>query len=77
MNLPLLKNYSIIGLFWGAWAERFPQASVAADEQLFDWVTQGKLKPRVGEAFPLEKFRGAMESVHSRTAQGRVVLQVR
>lgn len=77
MNLPLLKNYSIIGLFWGAWAERFPQASVAADEQLFDWVAQGKLKPRVDAAFPLEKFRAAMESVQSRTAQGRVVLQVR
>jgi len=47
MNLPLLKNYSIVGVYWGAWAERFPQASVAADEQLFEWVAQGKLKPHV------------------------------
>lgn len=77
MNLPLLKNYSIVGLFWGAWAERFPQASVAADEQLFDWVAQGKLKPRIGEVFPLEQFRTAMELVQSRKSHGRVVLQVR
>jgi len=77
MNLPLLKNYSIVGLFWGAWTERFPQASVATDEQLFNWVAQGKLTPRIGNVFPLEEFRAAMESVQSRNAQGRVVLQVR
>ena len=22
MNLPLLKNYSVVGCYWGAWAER-------------------------------------------------------
>jgi NADPH2:quinone reductase len=77
MNLPLLKNYSIVGLFWGAWVERFPQASIAADEQLFDWVAQGQLKPRIGKVFPMEQFRAAMESVQGRKAQGRVVLQMR
>jgi NADPH:quinone reductase len=77
MNLPLLKNYAIVGVFWGAWGERFPQASVAADEQLFEWVGQGKLKPHVGAVLPLDQFKTAMELVHERKAQGRVVLQVR
>jgi len=77
MNLPLLKNYSIVGVFWGAWSERFPQASVAADEQILEWVAQGKLKPHVQAAFPLEQFRAAMELVRDRKAQGRVVLRVR
>jgi len=77
MNLPLLKNYSIVGVFWGAWGERFPQASVAADEQLFEWVAQGKLKPHVGAVLPLDQFKTAMELVQERKAQGRVVLQVR
>jgi NADPH2:quinone reductase len=77
MNLPLLKNYSIVGVYWGAWGERFPQASVAADEQVFEWVAQGKLKPRVGAVLPLEQFKTAMELVRDRKAQGRVVLQVR
>jgi NADPH2:quinone reductase len=76
MNLLLLKNYSIVGVFWGAWAERFPEASIAADEQIFEWIAQGKLKPHVGAVFPLEQFKTAMESVLDRTAQGRVVLQV-
>ena len=29
MNLPLLKNYSIVGVFTGAWTERFPDESSA------------------------------------------------
>ena len=77
MNLPLLKNYSIVGVFWGAWNERFPQARVAGDEQVFEWVDQGKLKPHVGAVLPLEQFRTAMEMVQNRKAQGRIVLQVR
>ena len=77
MNLPLLKNYSIVGVFWGAWAERFPEASAAADEQVFEWIAQGKLTPRVGAILPLEQFKTAMELVRDRKAQGRVVLQVR
>jgi NADPH2:quinone reductase len=77
MNLPLLKNYSIVGVFYGAWRDRFPQASVAADEQIFEWVAQGKVKPHVQAVFPLEEFRTAMETVLDRKVQGRVVLQVR
>jgi len=77
MNLPLLKNYSIVGVFWGAWNERFPEASVAADEQLFEWVAQGKLKPHVEAVLPLEQFRTAMGLVQDRKTRGRVVLQVR
>jgi len=76
MNLLLLKGYSIAGVFWGAWAERYREASIAADEQIFAWIAQGKLKPHVGAIFPLEQFKTAMASVLDRTAQGRVVLKV-
>lgn len=76
MNLPLLKNYSIVGVFWGAWAERYREASIAADEQIFEWIAHGKLKPHVGAVFPLEQFKKAMGTVLDRTAQGRVVLKV-
>ncbi len=77
MNLLLLKNYSIVGAFWGAWAERFPQESVAADAQVIAWVAQGKLKPHVDRVLPLEQFQQAMDLVRERKAQGRVVLKVR
>ncbi len=77
MNLPLLKGYSIIGMFWGAWGERFPEASAAADAQVMQWVAQGKLKPHVGAVLPLAEFGKAMAMVRDRRAEGRIVLQVR
>ncbi len=30
MNLPLLKNYSIVGVFAGAWADKFPEENARA-----------------------------------------------
>jgi NADPH2:quinone reductase len=77
MNLLLLKNYSIVGVYWGAWSERHPAASIAADEQVFNWIAEGKLKPHVSAVLPLEEFRTAMEQVQERKAQGRVVLKLR
>jgi NADPH2:quinone reductase len=77
MNLPLLKNYSIVGVFWGAWSERFPDASAAADEKLFRWVAEGRLTPRVEAVFPIEQFMAAMTMVRDRKARGRVVLRLR
>jgi NADPH2:quinone reductase len=34
MNLPLLKNYSIVGIFAGAWAEKFPEQAVRLNDTL-------------------------------------------
>jgi len=77
MNLPLLKNYSIVGVFNGAWAEKFPEEAAAADERLMQWVGLGKLRPHVSRVLPMEQAGEAMTSVMDRTAQGRVVLRTR
>jgi NADPH2:quinone reductase len=77
MNLPLLKNYSIVGVFVGAWAEKFPHESAVANERLMQWVAQGRLRPHVSRVLPLEQATEAMASVMDRTVQGRVVLRIR
>ena len=77
MNLPLLRNYTIVGCFWGAWAQRFPDDSVRADEQIFEWISNGYLRPRIDQIIPLELFGEALRLVEQRRVQGRVVLSVR
>jgi NADPH2:quinone reductase len=77
MNLPLLKNYSIVGVFVGAWQERFPEDRVRAAETIMAWVGEGKLRPRVDRVLPLERAADAMNAIANRTAQGRIVLLVR
>jgi len=77
MNLPLLKNYSIVGVFTGAWVERFPDDASRAAESVMAWVGEGKLRPRVDRVIPLERAAEAMSAVANRSAQGRIVLRVR
>ena len=77
MNLPLLKNFSVLGCYWGAWTEREPQQSRAADEQLFAAVAQGVLRPQVSELLPLASFAEGLRRLARREVMGRVVLLVR
>jgi NADPH2:quinone reductase len=77
MNLPLLKNYSVVGVFIGAWKERCPDDASRAAETIMAWVGDGKLRPHIDRVLPLAQAAEAMSAVASRTAQGRIVLQVR
>lgn len=77
MNLPLMKNYSVVGCYWGAWAERQPEESRRADEQVFDAVARGELRPRVSDVLPLESFADALRQVRDRQVTGRIVLRVK
>jgi NADPH2:quinone reductase len=77
MNLPLLKNYSVVGVFLGAWMERYPEDAARASQAIMAWVGEGKLRPRVDRVLPLQRAGEAMSLVANRSAMGRIVLQVR
>jgi NADPH2:quinone reductase len=76
-NLPLLKNYSVIGAFWGAWAQRFPRESAAADEALLRMAAGGELRPLVSRVLPWADYPDALAAIVKRRVQGRIVLAVR
>jgi NADPH2:quinone reductase len=76
MNLPLLKNYSIVGVFTGAWTEKFPDEAARAMDTLMLWIGEGKLRPRIDRVLPLERAAEAMSAIADRSVQGRIVLQV-
>jgi NADPH2:quinone reductase len=77
MNLPLLKNYSIVGVFAGAWMTNFPDESAEAADKVMALVGEGALRPRVDRVLPLEQAPEAMRAVAERSVQGRMVLRVR
>jgi NADPH2:quinone reductase len=77
MNLPLLKNYSIVGVFVGPWKERFPDDARRATETVMTWVGEGKLRPHIDRVLPLEHAAEAMSAIANRRTQGRIVLRVR
>jgi NADPH2:quinone reductase len=77
MNLPLLKNYSIVGVFVGAWAEKFPEQAARMNDTLAQLLAEGKIRPHIDRVLPLDQVKEAMRAVADRTVQGRTVLKVR
>ncbi|MES2817461.1 MAG: NADPH:quinone oxidoreductase family protein [Pseudomonadota bacterium] len=77
VNLTLLKGAAVVGVFWGAFAQRQPQDNAANFQQLFAWHAEGKVKPLVSQLFPLAQAAEAINTLGQRKAVGKVVVQVR
>ena len=52
LNLPLLMERSIIGVYWGEWTRRNPQEFANAVRELSGWFQEGKLKPHITATYP-------------------------
>ena len=77
MNLPLLKNYSVVGCYWGAWAEREPERSRLADQAIFAAAAEGALRPRMSEVLPMSSFGEGLHGIAGRRSTARTVLQIK
>ena len=76
-NLVLLKGAAVLGVFWGAFAQRQPEDNAANFHQLFAWHAEGKLKPLVSQTYPLEEAGAAIEKLGQRQAVGKLVVLAR
>jgi len=74
LNLPLLMERSIIGVYWGEWTRRTPAEFAASVRELAEWYAQGKLKPHVSARFALARTGEAMRMLAERKAKGKVVV---
>ncbi len=81
-NLLLVKNVTVIGLYWGyymGWAKQPPPPALAetrraAFAQMLDWAAQGRLQPETQRSYPLSGFRDALSALAAREVIGRLVL---
>ncbi len=75
-NLTLVKNCSVVGLYWGAYMKNNPAVLVNSLQQLMGWYAEGKLKPHVSATYPMAQIADAMGSLSSRKATGKVVITI-
>ena len=73
-NLVLLKGCQIVGVFWGAFVRRDPEANRANFDQLFAWFEAGRLRPLVSRTLPLERAPEALGLLARREVVGKIVL---
>lgn len=74
MNLPLLKGASIVGVFWGAFAQKEPQESMKNFEQILQWIKEGKVKQHIYKEYSLEEGAQAIRDLMDRQVIGKNVV---
>jgi NADPH2:quinone reductase len=72
--LALLKGASIVGVFWGDFARREPQANAAMMAELSQWYAQGKVKPVIDRTMPMSDLKAAYAHMGSRGVMGKLVM---
>ena len=76
LNLTLLKECQIIGVFWGQFAGLDRDVNAKNFEELFQMHEEGKIKPFISETFPLDRAGEAIKTLADRKVLGKVVVSM-
>ncbi|WP_406406382.1 NADPH:quinone oxidoreductase family protein [Streptomyces halstedii] len=74
LNHALVKNYSILGLHWGLYNTKDPDAVRACHDELTKLAADGVVKPLVTERAPMADAARAVQRVAGGTSTGRIVV---
>ncbi len=75
-NILLVKNLTVHGLYWGAYAKLDPKVLTDSFARLFEWYSEGALKPHISHVVPLDEAEHALDLLRTRKATGKVVVKV-
>ncbi|MEM7178482.1 MAG: NADPH:quinone oxidoreductase family protein [Pseudomonadota bacterium] len=73
-NILLVKNLTVIGLYWGAYFRLRPQVMADSLAQIMAWHQAGQIKPHISNTVPLADANEALRLLRSREATGKVVV---
>lgn len=76
LNLVLLKECHVVGVFWGPWVWRNPEASRRNMAELASLYRRGAIRPLTTNRFRFEEAGRAIEWIGARQAQGKGVVLV-
>jgi len=73
LNLALLSERKILGVFWGAWKMMDNNETNGQNiAKMMAMIQQGKLNPVVSHIFPLAEFKGAFQALAGRRVIGKI-----
>ena len=76
LNLTLLKECQIVGVFWGQFAAIDHAENSQNFKELFELHAEGKIKPFVTETYSLEESAKAIKTLEDRKVLGKVVVNM-
>ena len=75
LNLTLLKGCAVLGVYFGDWVRREPDAFRAGIAELARWAADGRLSCHVDRVFPLAETAQALTALTDRKAMGKIVVR--
>ncbi|TKT77570.1 NADPH:quinone oxidoreductase family protein [Aquamicrobium sp. LC103] len=75
VNLALVKGYSVVGVFWGAFTRNEPEAYADNMKELIGWYLEDKVKPVIEGVYPLAEASAVLTRVLGRGATGKLILK--
>lgn len=73
-NLLLVKNLSVMGLYFGGYLGFAPDRVAASLSTLFKWYAEGDLKPHISHVLPFDQLHIGLDLLRHRKATGKVVI---
>ncbi len=74
LNLALLKGASIVGVFWGMFAQNEPINSLQNFKEILNFIKLGKLKQHIYKIYPLLDAKQALLDIENRKVIGKSVV---
>ena len=75
-NIVMVKDMTVLGLYWGGYVSRHPKLLADSLGALFAWYARGRLRPRVSHVLPLDEANAALDLLRTRAATGKVVVRI-
>ncbi|OSQ47872.1 NADPH:quinone oxidoreductase family protein [Marivita geojedonensis] len=76
-NHLLVKNLSVLGLYWGGYLQFRPDVVTDSLATLLDWYVEGRLKPHVSHTLGFSEVADGLELLRTRKSTGKVVIRIR
>ena len=73
-NHLLVKNLTVVGLYWGGYLKFCPDVLTDSMQILLNWFSEGKLRPHISHSFPLSQVDQGLDLLESRRSTGKVVI---
>lgn len=76
VNLALVKEFSLVGVFWGTFTQKEPAVFANNMSTLFDWYKDKKVSVQIDRAFTLDETATALNYVMNRNVKGKVSIDI-
>jgi len=76
VNHALIKNYAILGVYWGLYRQRAPEVIVQAQQALSELLAAGSLHPLVSTVLDFDRAPAGLADLAAGRSTGRIVVSV-